>query len=65
QSLEAILYRLSHVYGVQFTVKSEALNRRTFTGTFYRGQNIKDILDIINISIPIRYSINNRQVIIN
>lgn len=38
QSLEAILYRLSHVYGVQFTVKSEALKRRTFTGTFYRGR---------------------------
>ena len=34
QSLEAILYRLSHVYGVQFTVTSEALNKRTFTGTF-------------------------------
>lgn len=44
QSLEAILYRLSHVYGVQFTVKSEALNHRTFTGTFYRGQSIKDII---------------------
>ncbi|MCD7849576.1 MAG: DUF4974 domain-containing protein [Parabacteroides sp.] len=65
QSLEAILYRLSHVYGVQFTVKSEALNRRTFTGTFYRGQSIKDILEIIHLSIPIRYKINDHQVTIS
>lgn len=65
QSLEAILYRLSHVYGVQFTVKSKALNHRTFTGTFYRGQSIKDILEIIHLSIPIRYKINDHQVTIS
>ena len=65
QSLEAILYRLSHVYGVQFTVKSEALNRRTFTGTFYRGQSIKDIMEIIHLSIPIRYKIDDHHVTIS
>ena len=62
QSLEAILYRLSHVYGVQFTVKSETLNHRTFTGTFYRGQSVKDIMEIIHLSIPIRYEINDHHV---
>lgn len=65
QSLEAILYRLSHVYGVQFTVKSEALNRRTFTGTFYRGQSIKDIMEIIHLSIPVRYKIDDHHVTIS
>lgn len=65
QSLEAILYRLSHVYGVQFTVKSEALNHRTFTGTFYRGQSIKDIMEIIHLSIPIRYAIDDHHVTIS
>lgn len=65
QSLDAILYRLSHVYGVQFTVKSEALNRRTFTGTFYRGQSIKDIMEIIHLSIPIRYKIDDHHVTIS
>lgn len=65
QSLEAILYRLSHVYGVQFTVQSEELNRRTFTGTFYRGQSIKDIMEIIRLSIPIKYEINDHQVTIS
>ena len=65
QSLEAILYRLSHVYCVQFTVKSEALKRRTFTGTFYRGQSIKDIMEIIHLSIPVRYKIDDHHVTIS
>lgn len=65
QSLDMILYRLSHVYGVQFTVKSEALNHRRFTGTFYRGQSIKDIMEIIHLSIPIRYTIDDHHVTIS
>lgn len=65
QSLEAILYRLSHVYGVQFTVNSEALNKRTFTGTFYRGQSIKDIMEIVNLSIPIKYKIDDHHITIS
>lgn len=65
QSLQAILDRLSHVYGIKFTVNSEALNKRTFTGTFYRGQSIKDIMDIINLSIPIRYKIDDHHVTIS
>ena len=65
QSLEAILYRLSHVYGVQFTVTSETLNKRTFTGTFYRGQSIKDIMEIVNLSIPIKYRIDDRHITVS
>ena len=65
QSLEAILYRLSHVYGVEFTILSENLNKRKFTGTFYRGQSIKDIMEIIHISIPIKYTIKDHQVTIS
>ena len=65
ENLEGILARLGNIYGVSFRLQSDKLKERRFTGTFYRGQSIKDILDIINISIPIRYSINNRQVTIN
>ncbi|MCD8267513.1 MAG: DUF4974 domain-containing protein [Parabacteroides sp.] len=65
QSLKAILARLSHVYGVQFAVNSGALNNRTFTGTFYRGQSIKDIMEIINLSIPVKYKIDDRRVTIS
>ena len=65
QSLKAILDRLSHVYGMQFTVNTEILNQRTFTGTFYRGQSIKDIMEIVNLSIPIKYKIDDRHVTIS
>lgn len=65
QSLDAILYRLSHVYGVTFTVKSEALNHRHFSGTFYRGQSLKDIMEIIRLAIPIRYKIDDHHVTID
>ena len=65
QSLEAILYRLSHVYGVTFTVRSDALNHRYFSGTFYRGQSLKDIMEIIHLSIPIRYEIDDHHVTID
>ena len=65
QSLKAILDRLSHVYGVEFAVSSKALNKRTFTGTFYRGQSIKDIMEIINLSIPVKYKIDDRHVSIS
>ena len=64
QSLEVILDRLSHVYGVKFTVLSKELYKRTFTGTFYRGQSIKDIMEIVNLSIPIKYHIEDRNVTI-
>lgn len=64
QSMQTILYRLSHVYGVQFTVATKKLNDRTFTGTFYRGQNIKDIMEIISLSVPIKYKINDHHVTI-
>ncbi|MDD2953566.1 MAG: FecR family protein [Parabacteroides sp.] len=62
QTLEAILYRLGHVYGIDFSVKSERLNKQIFTGTFYRGQSPKNIMEIINLSIPIKYEIDEHKV---
>lgn len=64
QSMEAILYRLSHVYGVQFEIASKELNNRVFSGTFYRGQSIKNIMEIISLSVPIKYKIDDRHVTI-
>lgn len=62
QTLESILYRLSHIYGIEFTIRSDKLKRSVFRGTFYRGQSIKDIMEIINISIPIKYKIDGHRV---
>lgn len=62
QTLESILYRLKHLYGIDFIVKSENLNKRIFVGTFYKGQSPKNIMEIINLSIPIKYEISKDKV---
>ncbi|MDR1098249.1 MAG: DUF4974 domain-containing protein [Tannerella sp.] len=64
QSLESILHRLSYVYGLTFDVRSEKLKNTLFTGTFYRGQSAKDLMEIINLSVPIIYKIEDRHVTI-
>lgn len=65
QTLKAIFYRLSYVYGITFDVKSENLNKKIFTGTFYRGQSVNNIMEIISLSIPIKYQINDRVVVVD
>lgn len=64
QTLEAILHRLSYVYGITFDVQFEKLNQTTFTGTFYRGQSARDLMEIINLSVPIKYKLEDRHVTI-
>jgi ferric-dicitrate binding protein FerR (iron transport regulator) len=64
QPLESILHRLSYVYGITFDVRSEKLNNTLFTGTFYRGQSVKNLMEIINLSVPIKYKIEDHHVII-
>ena len=64
QTLESILHRLSYVYGITFDIRSEKLNHTLLTGTFYRGQSAKDLMEIINLSVPIQYKIEDRHVTI-
>ena len=64
QSLESILHRINYVYGVTSEIKSEKLNNTIFTGSFYRGQSLKNIMEIINLSVPMKYKIEDRHVVI-
>lgn len=64
QSLKSILDRLSRVYELNFVMKSDALKQKKFTGTFYKGQNIEEVLDIINVSVPFKYKIEGRNIVI-
>lgn len=64
QTFQSILSRLSNIYGVKFEIETEKLKHKRFTGTFYRGQSIKDILEIISITIPIKYKIEENLVVI-
>ena len=64
QTLESILHRLNYVYGITSDIKSEQLKNTTFTGKFYRGQSLKELMEIINLSVPVKYKIKDHHVII-
>jgi ferric-dicitrate binding protein FerR (iron transport regulator) len=64
QNLKLILNKLSDIYGVTFEISSETLINKKFTGTFYRGQSVKNILEIINLSIPIKYEMKEQHIVI-
>lgn len=62
QDLKSILKRMEPVYGVTFEIQSERIKKQTFTGTFYKGQSPKEILEVIKASVPIRYEIEERHI---
>ena len=64
ETLKTMLHRLGHIYGVKINTNFKTLDTRKFSGTFYSGQKISDILEIIKISIPIKYSIEDDQILI-
>ena len=63
-NLVSILNRLGHVYGANFQIETKRLNNYKFTGTFYRGQSLKDLLEVVKLSVPIQYTIDKRNVVI-
>lgn len=63
-TLDFILGRLSRIYNVRFDLQGPALKKTLFSGTFYKGQSLKDIMEVINMSVPIRYVIKNGTVVI-
>ena len=65
QTLESIFHRLNYVYGITTEIKSEQLKNTKFTGTFYRGQSVKNIMEIINLSVPIKYAIKEHNVTVS
>lgn len=60
--LVSILTKLGNVYGVDFRVETHRLDKSKFTGTFYRGQSLKELMEIINLSVPIEYTIRERDI---
>lgn len=65
EKLEIILNRLNRVYEMNFIIQSEKLKGYTFSGTFYKGQSVKDILDIIGYTLPLAYTIKDNNVYLN
>lgn len=64
RTLTEILGRLAHIYGFSFQIKNRTLRTKRFTGTFKKEQSMNDILDVINISIPIKHTITDNKIMI-
>ena len=62
-SLKDVIKDLERKYQVQFVVSSESLLEYEYTGTF-DNLKIKEVLDLLSISSPIKYSIKNEKIIL-
>lgn len=65
ESLNSVFSRLSQIYGYTFTITTRDLNNKKITATFYKEQPIDDILEIIRLSIPMKYSIEGQNIFIS
>ena len=63
-SLEEIAKRFERIYDVVFVYHDETLKQRKFTGTFYNHQSIENIMQIIQISGNMQYTIENDTIYI-
>ena len=59
-----IALRLERMYGVDIQIENEALKNAAFSGMFTADYSLTEVLEIINISNPISYTIANRVVTI-
>jgi transmembrane sensor len=58
EKLSTLAVFLERKYNVSVTIESDELKDQKFTGTFHR-ETLEQILDIINLSAPINYQIEN------
>jgi transmembrane sensor len=58
EKLSTLAVFLERKYNVSVTIESDELRDHKFTGTFHR-ETLEQILDIINLSAPINYQIEN------
>jgi ferric-dicitrate binding protein FerR (iron transport regulator) len=63
ESLKDFTSILERKFDVSIQLESPELNQYTFTGTFYK-ETLEQILDILKLTAPLRYDINEGIVII-
>lgn len=63
-SFAEISKQLESNYGVKFIFKNEAIKKLTFTGSFHNTETLPDLMKIMAISLPFKYSITNDTVVI-
>ena len=63
ESFESLVVRLERWYGVKITVSDKELNNFHFNGTI-ENETIQEVLQFINYTIPIKYSIKHNLITI-
>ena len=64
EPFQNIVLRLEKMYGVNIQIESENLRKASFSGMFTTDYSLKEIFEIINISNPIVYRVENKTVYI-
>ena len=64
ENLRDILERLGSIYGASIHVETTRFDKFQFTGTFYRGQSLKELMEVLRLSVPLNYTIKERDITI-
>lgn len=64
ESFESLTLKLERWYGVKIEVTDEEIKNYHFNGTFEK-ETIQDVLKIIHITLPIKYTVNHDLVVIS
>ncbi len=62
EPLERISLQLEKMFGIKILIPSERLRNTRFSGMFTEDHSLKEVFEIINISSPITYKINGKNV---
>ncbi len=62
EPLERIALQLEKMFGIQISIPSEKLKHARFNGMFTEEHSLKEVFEIINISSPLTYKINGKNV---
>lgn len=65
ETFQDICVKMERWFGMKITIRDEDLKEERFTGKFVNKETIYQILDIINRSEAIRYTSNNKEIIIS
>lgn len=63
-TLPEMAKRMERWYGVKIILKDTSLNKNIYSGKFIYNEPIEQVLDVINRTTPIQYTINKNTVII-
>jgi transmembrane sensor len=63
-SFEEICIRLERVYKVRFIILNESLRAKKFTGEFRYGEDLTSFLEVLKITTPFTYTVNQQTIIL-